>query len=118
LVLVIQNMNYLSTALFTGGGSFFIGMVIGYAIEKVVRVLPVILGILFAIMAYFDYSNSITVNWRNVQIRVGNGTIYVYNQGMHAYHYHLAENFPDNGVMIGAVALPFTMGIGIRFRKG
>jgi uncharacterized membrane protein (Fun14 family) len=86
-------MNYLSTALFTGGGSFFIGMVIGYAIEKVVRVLPVILGILFAIMAYFDYSDSIAVNSRNVQNREGNGTVIVYNQGMHAYQHHLQKIF-------------------------
>jgi uncharacterized membrane protein (Fun14 family) len=55
-------MDYLSTVLFTGGGSFFVGLVIGNAIEKVIKVHPVILGILFAIMAYFDYSNSISVN--------------------------------------------------------
>jgi uncharacterized membrane protein (Fun14 family) len=47
----------------TIGGGFFIGLVAGYAIKKVVKIIAVII----AALAYIEYQRIIDVNWAKMQ---------------------------------------------------
>ncbi len=47
----------------TIGGSFGIGLIIGFISKKLVNVFAFIIGIQIALFAYLDYINVIDINW-------------------------------------------------------
>jgi uncharacterized membrane protein (Fun14 family) len=49
------------------GGGFFGGILIGYALKKVVKLAAVIIGIFFAGLAYLQYQQILSVNWNKLQ---------------------------------------------------
>ena len=51
----------------TLGGGFFAGVVIGYALKKVLKVVAVVVGIFFAGLAYFQYQQIVNINWNKLQ---------------------------------------------------
>ena len=57
----------------TLGGGFFIGVVVGYAIKKIIKIAAVIAGLLFAALAYMQYQRIIDVNWAKIQTVSHNG---------------------------------------------
>jgi uncharacterized membrane protein (Fun14 family) len=55
-----------STAAIMGGG-FFIGILIGYAVKKVIKLLAVIAGLFFAGLAYLQHHQIASINWNKLQ---------------------------------------------------
>jgi uncharacterized membrane protein (Fun14 family) len=51
----------------TIGGGFFVGVLIGYALKKVIKILPVIVGLFLAGLAYLQNYQITTVNWNKLQ---------------------------------------------------
>src|SRR5215212_709511 len=51
----------------TLGGGFFVGILIGYALKKVIELVAVIVGLLLATLAYLQYHQIINVNWNKLQ---------------------------------------------------
>ena len=51
----------------TIGGGFFIGLVAGYAIKKIIKIVAVIVGLFIAALAYMEYQRIIDVNWAKIQ---------------------------------------------------
>ena len=51
----------------TIGGGFFGGLLLRYAIKKVVKLIPVIVGLLIAGLAYLQYQQLATLNWDNIE---------------------------------------------------
>jgi uncharacterized membrane protein (Fun14 family) len=50
------------------GGGFFIGILIGYALKKVIKLVAVIIGLLFlAGLAYLQYHQIASINWNKLQ---------------------------------------------------
>jgi uncharacterized membrane protein (Fun14 family) len=49
------------------GGEFFGGLLLGYAIKKVIRLIAVIIGLLLAGLAYLQYQQLASVNWDKVE---------------------------------------------------
>jgi uncharacterized membrane protein (Fun14 family) len=49
------------------GGGFFVGVVIGYALKKVIKLLAVIVGLFLAGLAYLQYHQITNVNWNKLQ---------------------------------------------------
>ncbi len=47
----------------TTGGSFGIGLIIGFIFKKLVNVFAFIVGIQIALFMYLDYINIININW-------------------------------------------------------
>ena len=47
----------------TIGGGFFIGLLAGYAIKKIIKIAAVIVGLFIAVLVYFEYQR---INWRAV----------------------------------------------------
>jgi uncharacterized membrane protein (Fun14 family) len=58
--------SFASTAATLGGG-FFIGILIGYALKKVIKLLAVIVGLFLAGLAYLQYHQIASINWNRLQ---------------------------------------------------
>ena len=59
----------------TIGGGFFIGILIGYALKKVIKLLAVIVGLFLAGLAYLQYHQIANINWNKLQTVLSEGTI-------------------------------------------
>ncbi|MCC2647963.1 MAG: superfamily-containing protein [Nitrososphaeraceae archaeon] len=51
----------------TIGGGFFVGILIGYALKKVIKIAAVIVGLFFAGLAYLQYHQIANINWNKLQ---------------------------------------------------
>src|ERR687896_772326 len=58
----------------TLGGGFFAGVLIGYALKKVIKLLAVIVGLFLAGLAYLQYHQIANINWNKLQ-QISEGTI-------------------------------------------
>ena len=47
-------------------GGFFVGVLIGYAVKKVIKILAVIVGLFLAGLAYLQYHQVANVNWNKL----------------------------------------------------
>ena len=57
----------LSPTAATLGGGFFLGVLIGYALKKVIKLLAVIFGLFLAGLAYLQYNQIASINWNRLQ---------------------------------------------------
>jgi uncharacterized membrane protein (Fun14 family) len=55
------------------GGGFFVGLLAGYAIKKVIKIVAVIVGLFIAALTYLEYQRIITVDWEILQSVSQNG---------------------------------------------
>ncbi len=51
----------------TFGGGFLVGVLIGYALKKVVKFAAVVVGLFFAGIAYLQYQQILSINWNELQ---------------------------------------------------
>ena len=51
----------------TLGGGFFIGILIGYTLKKVIKLLAVIVGLFITGLAYLQYHQIASINWNKLQ---------------------------------------------------
>ncbi len=51
----------------TIGGGFFLGILIGYALKKVIKIVAVIVGLFFAGLAYLQQQQIANINWNKLQ---------------------------------------------------
>jgi uncharacterized membrane protein (Fun14 family) len=58
----------------TLGGGFFIGILIGYAVKKIIKIVAVIVGLFLVGLACLQYHQIANINWNKLQT-VSEGTI-------------------------------------------
>ena len=58
----------------TLGGGFFVGVLIGYALKKVIKLAAVIVGLFLAGLAYLQSQQITSINWNKLQ-QVSKGAI-------------------------------------------
>src|ERR671919_355808 len=51
----------------TLGGGFFVGILIGYALKKIIKIVAVIVGLFLAGLAYLQYHQIANINWNKLQ---------------------------------------------------
>ena len=51
----------------TIGGGFFGGLLIGYALKKIVKLIAVIIGLFIAGLAYLQYHQIASFNWNKIE---------------------------------------------------
>jgi uncharacterized membrane protein (Fun14 family) len=51
----------------TLGGGFFVGILIGYALKKVIKLVAVIVGLFLAGLAYLQSQEIANINWNKLQ---------------------------------------------------
>lgn len=49
------------------GGRFFIGVLIGYTLKNLIKIVFIIVGLFFAAVAYLHYHQIATLNWNKLQ---------------------------------------------------
>jgi uncharacterized membrane protein (Fun14 family) len=62
---------------------FFVGLLAGYAIKKVVKIVAVIVGLFIAALAYLEYQRRIQVDWTLIQALSQNSITMVVNAVTH-----------------------------------
>jgi uncharacterized membrane protein (Fun14 family) len=62
--MIVDSIN--SIAAITGGG-FFGGLLLSYALKKVVKLIAVVVGLFIAGLAYLQYQQIASVNWDKVE---------------------------------------------------
>jgi uncharacterized membrane protein (Fun14 family) len=55
----------------TAGGGFFGGLLFGYAIKKVVKLIAVIAGLFIAGLAYLQYQQIASFDWNRIETMAG-----------------------------------------------
>ena len=51
----------------TMGGGFFVGVLIGYGLKKVIKIVAVVVGLFLAGLAYLQYHQIASINWNKLQ---------------------------------------------------
>ena len=51
----------------TLGGGFFVGILIGYALKKVIKIVAIIVGLFLAGLAYLQSQQIANINWNKLQ---------------------------------------------------
>lgn len=62
-----MNADTLASISVTIGGGFFGGLILGYALKKVDKLIAVIGGLFIAGLAYLQYQQLATLNWDNIE---------------------------------------------------
>jgi uncharacterized membrane protein (Fun14 family) len=62
-----MNYDIFSSKIANIGGGFFIGMLIGYFLRKILKLVVFALGGVFSLLVYLQYQGLVTVNRDNVQ---------------------------------------------------
>ena len=52
----------------TIGGGFLTGILIGYALKKVVKLVAVLVGLFFMELAFLQYLQILDINWNKLQV--------------------------------------------------
>jgi uncharacterized membrane protein (Fun14 family) len=108
------------------GGGFFAGTLIGFALKKVLKILAVVLGLFFAVLAYLQYQQIVDFNWERLQATsqnavttLSNATIQISN---HINNISNSNNHATNSLAISNFGIPLTgsmtMGFAVGFMKG
>jgi uncharacterized membrane protein (Fun14 family) len=99
----------------TIGGGFFAGILIGYALKRVVKILAIVVGLFFAGLAYLQYQQIVNINWnkvpqlsQNVVTTLANATTQI--PGFNSGHP------PD--ISISNFAIPLTGSMSVGFAIG
>ena len=51
----------------TIGGGFFVGILIGYALKKIIKIVAIITGFFLAALAYLQFQQIANINWDKLQ---------------------------------------------------
>jgi len=98
------------------GGGFVGGIVIGYALKKVAKVIAVVLGLFLAGLAYLQYQGIVSMNWNKLQIVTQGVANTIINASQHGIPGVVTQHgFDSWGVPISS---GMAMGIAIGFMKG
>jgi uncharacterized membrane protein (Fun14 family) len=111
--------NFVSTGATIGCG-FFFGLLIGYALKKLLKLVAVVVGLFFAGIVYLQYEDLINVNWTKLQATsqytvstIANATTQI--PGFGSDHHIPALVMTNLGIQLTGT---LSMGIAIGFMKG
>jgi uncharacterized membrane protein (Fun14 family) len=62
-----MNTDTLTTISTSIGGGFFGGLLIGYALKKVIKMLAIVVGLFLAGIAYLQYQQIATIHWHKLE---------------------------------------------------
>ena len=110
----------------TVGGGFCAGVLIGYALKKILKILAIVVGLFFAGLAYLQYQQIVDINWDKLQATSENA-VTTFTNATTQFSNHIS-NVTDNNqhaipsLAISSLGIPLTgsmaMGFGVGFMKG
>jgi uncharacterized membrane protein (Fun14 family) len=108
----IENLGPIETTI---GGGFFGGVIIGYAIKKVIKIAAVIVGLFFSALVYLQYQQILNINWSKLQLMAQNAVTTLANATTQIPGFnggHPADISISNfGIpLTGSISVGFTIG--------
>src|ERR687892_1804323 len=67
VLLEVKVVNLDENLAVTIGGGFFGGILIGYALKKIIKIVAIIAGFFLAALAYLQYQQIASINWDRLQ---------------------------------------------------
>jgi len=102
----------------TIGGGFFAGVLIGYALKNVVKLVAVVVGLFFAGLAYLQYQQILNINWNKLQVESQNAITTLANASTQIPGFSSG----DHSATLSNLGIPLTgsmsMGFAVGFIKG
>jgi uncharacterized membrane protein (Fun14 family) len=77
-----MNLDDFSPVAATMGGGFFAGILIGYALKKVIKIVAVIFGLFVAGLAYLQYHQIANINWNKLQTVLSEGAVTTFSNAI------------------------------------
>lgn len=101
----------------TIGGGFFVGVLIGYALKKMVKIMAVVVGLFFTGLAYLQYQQIVNIDWNKLQPVSQNAALTLLNATKHIPGLTNVSGHTTNLTMsdfgiplTGSMAVGFTLG--------
>jgi uncharacterized membrane protein (Fun14 family) len=108
-----MNMDMLTSVSGTIGGGFFGGLLLGYAINKVVKLIAVMVGLFIAGLAYLQYQQIASFDWNRIE-----GTISaIANSTTNTFNDYSIETLATTNLGIPLTS-SMSAGFAIGFMKG
>lgn len=101
----------------TLGGGFFGGILIGYALKKVIKVVAIIAGFFLAALAYLQYQQIASLNWSKLQTISENTLTTLANVTQQIPGFDGNSNAPTE-LIITNLGIPLTGSLAIGFTTG
>jgi uncharacterized membrane protein (Fun14 family) len=103
----------------TLGGGFFGGILIGYALKKIIKIVAIIAGFFLAALAYLQYQQIASVNWDRLQAISEDTLTTLANatQQIPGFDSNGSGNVPSELVMTN-LGIPLTGSLAIGFTIG
>jgi uncharacterized membrane protein (Fun14 family) len=101
-------------------GGFFVGILIGYALKKVIKLLAIIVGLFLAGLAYLQYHQIANINWNKLQA-VSEGTITTLSNviiRMPAFGYTSDQAATASSLAMTSFSIPLTSSMSAGFTIG
>jgi uncharacterized membrane protein (Fun14 family) len=113
--LMTMNTDTLTSISTSIGGGFFAGLLIGYALKKVIKMIAVVVGLFLAGLAYLQYQEIANIHWHKVEgaiTKLAAATTNTINDNNNAAVLAMMSNF---GIpLTSSMSVGFTIG----FLKG
>jgi uncharacterized membrane protein (Fun14 family) len=104
--MIVDNIGSIGAVI---GGGFFGGLLLGYALKKVAKLIAVLVGLFLAGLAYLQYQQIASVNWNKIE-----GTIStIANATTNAFNDYSIETLATTNL-----GIPLTAGISAGFTIG
>ena len=113
----VRSMNLDENLAVTLGGGFFGGILIGYALKKVIKVVAIIAGFFLAALAYLQYQQIASLNWDKLQTISENTLTTLANATQQIPGFDDYSNAPTELVMTN-LGIPLTGSLAIGFTIG
>jgi uncharacterized membrane protein (Fun14 family) len=121
----MTSIENLSTLAGTLGGGFFAGILIGYALKKIIKLVAVIVGLFLAGLAYLQYQQVASIDWDKLQSLSAAAASTIVNSTTTSEVSVAGMNVSDSHTLIAAMSnfgIPLTgsmaMGFAVGFMKG
>ena len=106
----IDNINSIAATI---GGGFFGGLLLGYAIKKVVKLLAIVVGLFIAGLAYLQYQQLAFFNWDRIEGSIST----IANATTNTFNDHNIESLATTNLGIPLTG-GMSAGFAIGFMKG
>ncbi len=117
-----MSIENLSSIAATIGGGFLVGILIGYALKKVVKILAIVIGLFFAGLAYLQYQQIVNINWIKLQATSENAITTLTNATTqisdHISNVTDSNNHTTAALAISNFGIPLTGSMAIGFALG
>jgi uncharacterized membrane protein (Fun14 family) len=111
---MITNTDTLTSISTSIGGGFFGGLLLGYALKKVIKMLAVLVGLFLAGLAFLQYQQIASINWHKLEGTITKLAATVTTTSTINDNSNVAASLP----MMSNLGIPLTSSLSVGFTIG